>query len=157
MPLKALKLAKHKIFSAKTIRTKRKYRQLVKDLRHELANMMEKTGAVGCEEARQLASWDMFDQNASSSFFDPQWMFDVKEGFDIVIANPPYVLLQNSDISIETQNNLKETYCVAQYKVDLYHLFIERGGKLLDKNGFLCYITSSTFLTNTYTEVTIQR
>ena len=148
----ALKLAKHKIFSAKTIRTKRKYRQLVKDLRHELANMMEKTGAVGCEEARQLASWDMFDQNASSSFFDPQWMFDVKEGFDIVIANPPYVLLQNSDISIETQNNLKETYCVAQYKVDLYHLFIERGGKLLDKNGFLCYITSSTFLTNTYTE-----
>ena len=147
-----LKLAKHKIFSAKTIRTKRKYRQLVKDLRHELANMMEKTGAVGCEEARQLASWDMFDQNASSSFFDPQWMFDVKEGFDIVIANPPYVLLQNSDISIETQNNLKETYCVAQYKVDLYHLFIERGGKLLDKNGFLCYITSSTFLTNTYTE-----
>ena len=148
----ALKLAKHKIFSAKTIRTKRKYRQLVKDLRHELANMMEKTGAVGCEEARQLASWDMFDQNASSLFFDPQWMFDVKEGFDIVIANPPYVLLQNSDISIETQNNLKETYCVAQYKVDLYHLFIERGGKLLDKNGFLCYITSSTFLTNTYTE-----
>lgn len=148
----ALKLAKHKIFSAKTIRTKRKYRQLVKDLRHELANMMEKTGAVGCEEARQLASWDMFDQNASSTFFDPQWMFDVKEGFDIVIANPPYVLLQNSDISIETQNNLKETYCVAQYKVDLYHLFIERGGKLLDKNGFLCYITSSTFLTNTYTE-----
>ena len=148
----ALKLAKHKIFSAKTIRTKRKYRQLVKDLRQELANMMEKTGAVGCEEARQLASWDMFDQNASSSFFDPQWMFDVKEGFDIVIANPPYVLLQNSDISIETQNNLKETYCVAQYKVDLYHLFIERGGKLLDKNGFLCYITSSTFLTNTYTE-----
>lgn len=148
----ALKLAKHKIFSAKTIRTKRKYRQLVKDLRHELANMMEKTGAVGCDEARQLASWDMFDQNASSSFFDPQWMFDVKEGFDIVIANPPYVLLQNSDISIETQNNLKETYCVAQYKVDLYHLFIERGGKLLDKNGFLCYITSSTFLTNTYTE-----
>ena len=147
-----LKLAKHKIFSAKTIRTKRKYRQLVKDLRHELANMMEKTGAVGCEEARQLASWDMFDQNASSSFFDPQWMFDVKEGFDIVIANPPYVLLQNSDISIETQNNLKETYCVAQYKVDLYHLFIERGGKLLDTNGFLCYITSSTFLTNTYTE-----
>ena len=152
MKEQALKLAKHKIFSAKTIRTKRKYRQQVNDLRQELANMMEESGAVGDKEARQLASWDMFDQNASSPFFDPQWMFDVKNGFDIVIANPPYVLLQNSDISIETQNNLKGTYCVAQYKVDLYHLFIERGGKLLDKNGFLCYITPSTFLTNTYTE-----
>ena len=33
----------------------------------------------------------MFDQNASSPFFDPEWMFGVKDGFDIVIANPPYV------------------------------------------------------------------
>lgn len=148
----ALKLAKHKIFSAKTIRTKRKYRQLVKDLRVVIANILEKAGAVGNIEAQTLASWDMFDQNASSPFFDPQWMFDVKDGFDIVIANPPYVLLQNSDIDIETQNNLKEIYSVAQYKVDLYHLFIERGGELLDKNGFLCYITPSTFLTNTYTK-----
>ena len=88
----ALKLSKHKIFSAKTIRTKRKYRQLVNNLRVEIANMLEEAGAVGNIEAQTLASWDMFDQNASSPFFDPQWMFDVKEGFDIVIGNPPYGL-----------------------------------------------------------------
>lgn len=146
-----MKEARHKIFSAKTVKTKRKYRQRIADIRQELSALLEESGAVGNDGAKQLNSWDMFDQNASSPFFDPEWMFGVKDGFDIVIANPPYVLLQNSDIDRETQNYLKESYIVAQYKVDLYHLFIERGGNLLCKNGFLCYITPSTFLTNTYT------
>ncbi len=86
-----LKIAKHKIFGAKTVRTKRKYKNIVNDLRQEIADMLYANGAVGNDEARQLASWDMFDQNASSPFFDPEWMFDVKEGFDIVIGNPPYI------------------------------------------------------------------
>ncbi len=146
-----MKEARHKIFSAKTVKTKRKYRQRMVAVRQELSALLEQSGAVDNKGAAQLNAWDMFDQNASSPFFDPEWMFGVKDGFDIVIANPPYVLLQNSDIDKETKNNLKKVYIVAQYKVDLYHLFIERGGKLLCNNGFLCYITPSTFLTNTYT------
>jgi len=26
----------------------------------------------------------------SASWFDPEWMFGVEDGFDIVIGNPPY-------------------------------------------------------------------
>lgn len=90
-----LKIAKHKIFGAKTVRTKRKYRQIVNNLRLEIADMLEDCGAVGNAEAQQLASWDMFDQNTYSNFFDPEWMFDVKDGFDIVIGNPPYVSVKS--------------------------------------------------------------
>lgn len=147
-----LKIAKHKIFGAKTVRTKRKYKKIVNELRKEIADMLEHSGAVGNKEARQLASWDMFDQNDYSKFFDPEWMFGVKDGFDIVIANPPFVLLQNSSISKIEQNILKHTYQVASYKVDLYHLFIEKGYDLLKKYGVLCYINPSNFLTNNYTE-----
>ncbi len=147
-----LKIAKHKIFGAKTVRTKRKYKKIVNELRKEIADMLEHSGAVGNKEAQQLASWDMFDQNASSPFFDPEWMFGVKDGFDIVIANPPFVLLQNSSISKTEQNILKHTYKVASYKVDLYHLFIEKGYDLIKKYGVLCYINPSNFLTNNYTE-----
>lgn len=147
-----LKIAKHKIFGAKTVRTKRKYRQIVNDLRLKIANMLEDLGAVGNTEAQQLSSWDMFDQNASSPFFDPEWMFNVKEGFDIVIANPPFVLLQNSSISKIEQDVLKSTYQIASYKVDLYHLFIEKGYNLLKNFGVLCYINPSNFLTNNYAE-----
>lgn len=130
----ALKLAKHKIFSAKTIRTKRKYRQLVNDLRVEIANMLEEAGAVGNIEAKALASWDMFDQNASSPFFDPQWMFDVKEGFDIVIGNPPYVdakeQLKKKELRIQRKMLAEDKRFETLYqKWDLYIAFMEMGIK----------------------------
>ncbi len=145
-----LKIAKHKIFGAKTVRTKRKYRETVNNLRLEIAALLEDCGAVGNAEAQQLASWDMFDQNASSPFFDPEWMFDVKEGFDIVIGNPPYVLLQNMPMSFADKEYIANNYYVAQYKIDLYHLFYEKGLALLNKNGILTYITPISFLKNKY-------
>ncbi len=62
------------------------------ELRQELADTLLSDGFVTEGESLQLASWDMFDQNASSPFFDPDWMFGVKEGFDVVIGNPPYMV-----------------------------------------------------------------
>ena len=147
-----LKIAKHKIFGVKTSRTKEKYCEQVRTLRSEIADMLIEQRLVGNEQARQLNNWDMFDQNTYAPFFDPEWMFGIKDGFDIVIANPPYVLLQNTDIPLNQQEYLKRTYNVAQYKVDLYHLFIERGITLLGPGGNLCYITPSNFLTNNYTD-----
>lgn len=71
-------------------------------------------------------------------------------GFDIVIGNPPYLLIQN----IEDKNLVayyKRHFSVACYKVDLYHLFIEYGVNILKNNGTLTYINPSNFLTNNYT------
>lgn len=130
----ALKLAKHKIFSAKTVKTKRKYRQQVNDLRIQIANMLEEAGAVGNQEAQALASWDMFDQNASSPFFDPQWMFDVKDGFDIVIGNPPYIdakeQLKKKELRAQRATLAKDKrYETLFQKWDLYIAFMEMGIK----------------------------
>lgn len=139
-----LKIAKHKIFGAKTVRTKRKYKNIVNELRQEIADMLYANGAVGNDEARQLASWDMFNQNASSNFFDPEWMFGVKDGFDIVIGNPPYVL-----IPLSLYKKLYSNYYNWQEgKIDLYRLFIECSVKYLMNNvGILVLITPNTFLT----------
>ena len=47
-------------------------------------------------------------------------------GFDIVIANPPYVLVQTiKDKAL--QKCYKDSFKVSSYKIDLYHLFIEKG------------------------------
>ena len=145
-----LKIAKHKIFGAKTVRTKRKYKNIVNDLRQEIADMLYANGAVGNDEARQLASWDMFDQNASSPFFDPEWMFDVKEGFDIVIGNPPYISYYSNTGS--QLSMIERKLYVSQYnsvikendRINSMNLMIEKGLSLLCLNGNLTYIVNKT-------------
>jgi Methyl-accepting chemotaxis protein len=64
--------------------------QIDEELRNEIADILKK-GKLPVESAEQLASWDPYDQNGVSPFFDPEWMFDVKDGFDVVIGNPPYI------------------------------------------------------------------
>ena len=143
-----LKIAKHKIFGAKTVRTKRKYKEAVNRIRQEIAELLRSMGAIGESEAAVLASWDMFDQNASSPFFDPEWMFDVKDGFDIVIGNPPYI---NISLLGNIQNVLKTQYSAIHTGYnDLMYYFIYKGINLLNSTGVLTLITSNYFLGNEY-------
>lgn len=147
-----LKEANHKIFSADKYSKKTYWKNRLAELRTRLAEKLASDGFLTSGAVNQIASWNMFDQNSAASFFDADWMFGIKDGFDIVIANPPYVLLQNTSLSDAEKNRLASLYVVAQYKVDLYHLFIEKGYRLLNTGGFLCYINPSNFLTNNYTD-----
>lgn len=99
----------------------------------------------------KLSSWNPFSHD-KAEWFDSNWMFGI-ESFDIVIGNPPYVLLQNTSLSVEKQNELRKAYSVAQYKTDLFHLFFERGFHCLEnKGGILCYITPNTYLKNKHND-----
>ncbi|MBN2702699.1 MAG: Eco57I restriction-modification methylase domain-containing protein [Pontiellaceae bacterium] len=138
-----LKQVRHKMFGAKTPGTKKKYRDRDKELREQIAAELQKNGWSNAS-ARQLANWDPYDQNATCTFFDPEWMFDLK-GFDIVIGNPPYVQIQKFPKEVKdkwiTQNF--QTYAAT---ADIYCLFYERGAQLLNKCGHLCYITSNKWM-----------
>lgn len=143
-----LKTANHKIFGAKTAKTKRKYKEKIKELRISLAEELRALGFVNEDEAQQLASWDMFDQNSSSPFFDPEWMFGVKDGFDIVIGNPPYgAKLTDSDKDL-----YRKLYPETQFKIDTYSLFVLKAMILLTDKGFSSYILPNTLLDNYFEE-----
>lgn len=148
-----LKIAKHKIFGAKTVRTKRKYKKIVNELRQEIADMLYKNGAVGNDEARQLASWDMFDQNDYSKFFDPEWMFGVKDGFDIVIGNPPYIDSETMKNSMPSMRSMyKSLYSCATGNWDIYVIFIERGMQLIKNGGVESFIVPNKLISSKYTQ-----
>ena len=79
------------------------------------------------------------------------WETEFKEimssgGFDCVIGNPPYVQVAK-DIFGKNEIVYLLNYNTAQYKTDLYHLFIEEGIKLLKKDGLFSFITPNTWLT----------
>src|SRR5690606_28931402 len=132
--------------------TKLKYREEDKILRNQIAEELEKSGWKS-DTAQKLAAWDPYDQNASSPFFDPEWMFDIKDGFDIVMGNPPYIQLQ------ENGGHLAKIYAGKGFETfertgDIYTLFYEKGVSLLKDNGILCFITSNKWMRAGYGEKT---
>lgn len=145
-----LKELNHRVFLAGRNYKKAQLKKDITETRKALAKAINDSGFVQPGVANQLASWDMFDQNASSSFFDPEWMFGVKGGFDIVIANPPYKIVSSSDPLKTTYNAI---YKVAHGgKRNLYHLFFERGIILTKHLGVLSYISPDTYLSGNDTE-----
>jgi len=144
---------RHKHFSAKSASTKHRLREKDQTLREKLAKLLSDDDNFAPEDAKQLAAWNPYDQNAVSPFFDPEWMFGVADGFDIVIGNPPYIQLQNNG------GELAKLYENCNYSTfartgDIYCLFYERGWQLLKKEGHLCYITSNKWMRAGYGEKT---
>lgn len=71
-------------------------------------------------------------------------------GFDAVIGNPPYILLQD-DFRDDTQlDYFREHYRAASFKLDTYHLFIERGLTLCRSTGKMAMITPANYLANNH-------
>ena len=134
----------HRLFRAKTTRTKNRYRDGIKEIRHKIAMELADNQVIGNSDASLVGSWDMFDQNSSAAFFDPEWMFGVNDGFDIIIGNPPYIHFdKNVDISSKYEKMGYETY---NKRGDIYCLFYERAYELLKDRGLLCYITSNKWM-----------
>lgn len=82
-----------------------------------------------------------------------EWRFEFPEvlnddgdfvGFDLVIGNPPYMLLQNLECGEE--DYLKQTYKTAKYKGDTFGIFIERGLLLSHELAILDMIVPYTWL-----------
>ena len=138
-------------FMAKSASQKRRLREKDDELRSTLATLLADNDLASREDAEQMAKWNPYDQNASSPFFSAEWMFNVKEGFDIIIGNPPYIQLQNNG------GELNKLYAPCGFQSfastgDIYCLFYERGWQLLKENGHLCFITSNKWMRAGYGE-----
>lgn len=98
---------------------------------------------LSTKEYEQLSQWKPFE-NKSTNWFDSEWMFGIKDGFDIIIANPPY----GADI-----DNLTDFYksiypqTTKGFK-DIYKLFFDLAISHLVKKqiGIVSFITPNTYL-----------
>ena len=71
-----------------------------------------------------------------------------KGGFDIAIANPPYVSSWN--MGEDLKEYFLKNFKAATGHYDLYILFLEQSMNILKSNGVLCFITSNKYLSQNY-------
>ncbi len=90
----------------------------------------------------KLTTWDPFSHKMAS-WFDPEWMFGIKEGFDVVIANPPYI--SHVNYKYEDKPILRSLYKTYSGRADVYVVFYEKALKLARKHGTVAYITPNKF------------
>jgi hypothetical protein len=82
---------------------------------------------------------------------EPIAEYGLKHGFDVVIGNPPYVMLQNLETR-EVFDYALAKFNSAKYKIDTYQLFTEQSVRLLKEGGLLGFITPNTYLKNIHSE-----
>ena len=113
-----------------------------KILRLELAEVL-RDADFDAGDASKIADWDPFDQNATANWFDAEYMFGVKDGFDVIIGNPPYRQVR------------KRTYSAGLFpfsegrdkgKQNLYKLFVEHSYNLCKDGGVATLIVQSSLM-----------
>jgi len=100
----------------------------------------------GDSQTAKLSQWNPFS-NEPCEWFDSDWMFGVKDGFNIVIANPPYV--QIKQIPWANRKIFEDKFVSAVGRFNLFYFFIELSNKLARKSGISAFIVPDRLLLNT--------
>jgi len=91
------------------------------------------------EEGNKINYFDWNGKDGFSEIFK-------KGGFDVIIGNPPYVLVFDEQI----KKYIEENYTEFQRNNDLYIAFIVKGIRLLKDTGIFSFITPNTYLKGDY-------
>jgi len=121
------------------------------DIEH---NQNRKLTLIGFDDLIKKLSRIKNDRSSSFQYFD--WRLDFSDvisrtndedkGFDIVIANPPWV--QSKIVEESYKDHLKKVFKTAKGQFDYFNIFIELGTKIKSDYGYLCYIVPDRFINN---------
>ena len=141
---KELEDVRRRHFTARTPRTKAKYRTLDAEIRTEIGELLQGEGFPH-ETTKKIAYWDPYDQNASADWFDSEWMFGVREGFDVVIGNPPYIKEYTFRHAFD---GLRESPYY-QGKMDIWYMFACKGLDIVkNSEGLVTFIAQNNWVTS---------
>jgi len=119
---KRLEELKPKFFNESDGKKKAQFKRQIEDLIHELTN------------GREAFDFEIFFSE----------VFHAKKGFDVVIANPPYVSVEKF-ARTALQTEWKRKFKTYASRGDIYCLFYEQGLALLRDGGVLTFISSNKF------------
>lgn len=149
-----LKTVRDQYFTASGIereQLKAEFSKLQKDLIFQLVQEHGFMSLLKAELTHKLTEWDPFSHKAST-WFDLEWMFGIKDGFDIVIANPPYIdsesMVRNGQEDF--RDCIAENFKYTRGNWDIYVAFFEKGLETLMQNGILTYISPDKWISKPF-------
>ena len=140
-----LKAVREEYFSTNDAESKNELKLAFSEIQKAMFQEALDNHKIASARYQALFQWAPFN-NKPTDWFDSEWMFGVKDGFDIVIGNPPYIGFHN----VPNKEYNRSHYYTANGKYDFYVLFIERGLQLSCDGGFLSYICPSYFYKRNY-------
>lgn len=141
--VKELEELRHEFFNVSSENKLRLERQF-KKIQTDLLNLRELASKANYEIYTKLYEFNPFEGQACS-WFDPWWMFGIKNGFDIVIGNPPYIKEFTNRDAFDGFRKTK----YYQGKMDLWYGFASIMLDNLKRNtGILTFIATNNWVTN---------
>lgn len=145
LAVKELEKIRHDFFNVSSEEKLHIERQF-KKVQTDLLSLRELTTKENYDVYTKLYEFNPFD-GQSCSWFDPWWMFGIKEGFDIVIGNPPYDVYEGTKKDeIEILSKIPLYDKAKGGKLNAYKLFIAKSMDILKKGGIFCQIFQNSFL-----------
>lgn len=139
--VKSLEQLRHDFFTVSSeskIKLEREFKKIQTDL-VELSEFATKENHIIYSK---LAEFNPFEDK-SCTWFDAWWMFGVKDGFDIVIGNPPY----GAKLTSQEKSLFKVLFADVHMRTpDTFNYFISKGFKLLKPNRVISYIVPNNLL-----------
>jgi hypothetical protein len=148
-----LKRIRERYFRVRNRKQKQELEEKDRELREKLAELLKRQGWDN-KDIQKIISFDILDPTAKADWFDPEWMFGVVDGFDVVIGNPPYVRQEHIEDKEKIIESISKCFIDQSGKSlikinkrsDLYVYFYYKGLDLLKVDGILCYVSSNSWL-----------
>jgi Eco57I restriction-modification methylase len=117
------------------------------DVKAELRQQIERSLSECFSSSKKTLGYEVnFDFNIMFSE-----VFHATDGFDVVIANPPYI---DSETMTKADSRLREliqaSYTMTRGNWDIYIAFYEKGFGLLGKRGVLSFITPDKWISKPF-------
>ena len=145
-----LKAVREEYFSTNDAESKNELKLAFSEIQKAMFQEALDNRKIASARYQALFQWAPFN-NKPTDWFDPEWMFGVKDGFDIVIGNPPYVDSEQMTKTMPKERDYyAQHYQCAKGNWDLYIPFWEKSFSLLSNIGRVCLITPNKWLAIKY-------
>lgn len=153
---KEIKNLCHRHFTVQRRSQRLRIQDRIESLRKELQREMKES--VGFSpDVDYIASWNQFSQQSSAKFFDPHWMFGVKEGFDVVVGNPPYLKERDNKRTFDVITSTSWGQKYHEGKMDYWFFFLHRAFDITKQDGVVAFITSRYWINSAGSKKLIRR